>query len=128
MAKAKYIILDTETTGASDDDRVIQLGFVVLTPGEPIEVHNEFCSSDVEIKFGAMAVHHITPDMLEGKPKCRDTAAYKRLQELNTPDNYMIIHNTPFDIGMLNKEGFELDEVYRYTSLCAPSLSWWGDA
>ncbi len=104
MAK-KYIILDTETTGVSDNDRIIQLGYIVLGAKE-IEVQNEFFSSDVPISFGAMEVHGITPEMLEGKGSCVDSASYKRLLELNTNDNYMIIHNAPFDIAMLNKEGF----------------------
>ena len=104
MAK-KYIILDTETTGTGETDRVIQLGYIVLGAKE-IEVHNEFCSSGIPISFGAMEVHGITPDLLEGKPACTDMPSYKRLQELNTPENYMIIHNAPFDLGMLEKEGF----------------------
>ena len=103
---AKYIILDTETTGTDEEDRVIQLGYMVLGT-KKIEVHNEFCSSDIPIKFGAMEVHGITPDMLEGKAECVQTQAYKRLLELNTPENYLIIHNAPFDIKMLEKEGFE---------------------
>ena len=102
---AKYIILDTETTGTGDNDRVIQLGYIVLGVN-PIEVHNEFNSSDVPISFGAMEVHGITPDLLDGKPSCTETSAYKRLLELNTNDNYLIIHNAPFDIKMLEKEGF----------------------
>ena len=103
---AKYIILDTETTGTDEEDRVIQLGYMVLGAKE-IEVHNEFCSTDIPIKFGAMEVHGIIPDMLEGKPECVQTQAYKRLLEINTPENYLIIHNAPFDIKMLEKEGFE---------------------
>jgi len=103
---AKYIILDTETTGAGEADRVIQLGYIVLGAKE-IEVHNEFCSSEVPISFGAMEVHNITPDMIEDKPSCIETTSYKRLQELNTQENYLIIHNAPFDVGMLEKEGFE---------------------
>jgi len=103
---AKYIILDTETTGTDEEDRVIQLGYMVLGAKE-IEVHNEFCSTDIPIKFGAMEVHGIIPDMLEGKPECVQTQAYKRLLELNTAENYLIIHNAPFDIKMLEKEGFE---------------------
>ena len=102
---AKYIILDTETTGTADNDRVIQLGYIVLG-SNPIEVHNEFNSSDVPISFGAMEVHGITPDLLAGKPVCTETSAYKRLLELNTNENYLIIHNAPFDIKMLEKEGF----------------------
>ncbi len=104
MAK-KYIILDTETTGTGEQDRVIQLGFVVLGAKE-VEVHNEFNSCDRPISFGAMEVHGITPEMLEGKSACQETNAYKRLQELNSNDNYMIIHNAPFDLGMLEKENF----------------------
>ena len=103
---AKYIILDTETTGTGDLDRVIQLGFIVLGAKE-IEVHNEFNSSDVPISFGAMEVHGITPDLIANEPLCTETSAYKRLLELNTNDNYLIIHNAPFDIGMLAKEGFQ---------------------
>ena len=102
----KYVILDTETTGTGDLDRVIQLGYVVLGAKE-VEVHNEFNSSDVPIGFGAMEVHGITEDMIEGKLSCTETSAYKRLQELNTNENYMIIHNAPFDLKMLQKEGFE---------------------
>lgn len=102
---AKYIILDTETTGAAESDRIIQLGYLVLG-GKEIEVHNEFNSSDVPISFGAMEVHGITPEMLEGKHSCVETQGYKRLLELNTPENYLIIHNAPFDIKMLEKEGF----------------------
>jgi DNA polymerase III epsilon subunit-like protein len=94
---ARYIILDTETTGTSEQDRIIQLGFIVLGAKE-IEVHNEFNSCDVPISFGAMEVHGITPE----------TSAYKRLNELNTSENYMIIHNAPFDLGMLEKEGFNI--------------------
>jgi len=102
----KYIILDTETTGVGENDRIIQLGYIVLGAKE-VEVHNEFNSSDVPISFGAMEVHGTTPEMIEGKPACVETTAYKRLLELNTNENYMIIHNSPFDIGMLEKEGFK---------------------
>ena len=104
---AKYIILDTETTGTDEQDRVIQLGYMVLG-GKDVEVHNEFCSADVPINFAAMEVHGITPEMIDGKPKCTEMPAYKRLFELNTPENYMIIHNAPFDLKMLEKEGFEV--------------------
>lgn len=100
-----YIILDTETTGTEELDRIIQLGFMVLG-AKDIEVHNDFCSANVPINFAAMEVHGITPDMIVGKPTCQETTAYKRLLELNQPHNYIIIHNASFDLGMLEKEGF----------------------
>lgn len=103
---AKYIILDTETTGTAEEDRIIQLGYMVLGSQE-VEVHNEFCSSEVAIKYPAMEAHGITPEMIEGKPPFSELQSYARLQELNTQENYMVIHNAPFDLGMLAKEGFE---------------------
>ncbi len=105
MAK-QYVILDTETTGTGEEDRVIQLGYLVLGTKE-IEVHNEFNTAPVPISFGAMEVHGITEEMIEGKPTCVETSAYKRLEALNSSENYIIIHNAPFDLKMLAKEGFE---------------------
>ena len=120
---AKYIILDTETTGIGENDKIIQLGYIVLgKPSEGVEVHNEFCSCDTEIGLGAMETHHITPEMIAGKPVCTDMQAYKRLVELNSDDNYMIIHNAPFDLGMLEKEGFKNQMQLIDTLRCAKHL------
>lgn len=120
---AKYIILDTETTGIGENDKIIQLGYMVLgKPSEKVEVHNEFCSCDTEIGLGAMETHHITPEMISGKPLCTDMQAYKRLVELNSDDNYMIIHNAPFDLGMLEKEGFKNQMQLIDTLRCAKHL------
>ncbi|RUM61091.1 MAG: hypothetical protein DSZ03_09020 [Sulfurimonas sp.] len=101
----QYIILDTETTGTQEQDRIIQLGFLVLD-NKNVSVYNDFCHSDTPISYGAMEVHGITPEMVEGKPACTDTPAYATLNELNREENYLIIHNAPFDLGMLAKEGF----------------------
>ncbi|MDP3588328.1 MAG: exonuclease domain-containing protein [Sulfuricurvum sp.] len=118
---AKYIILDTETTGAGENDRVIQLGFMVLD-GKNVQVHNDLCSSPVPIGYGAMEVHGITPDQIEGKPSCVETSAFKALEVLNTPDNVMIIHNAPFDLGMLAKENFTSKMRLIDTLRCAKHL------
>lgn len=114
----KTIILDTETTGVEEEDRICQLSYVVLDKlGNIEEVHNEFCMPPVPIKFDAMAVHHITPEMLEGKPDCISSSAFQRLNELNSPENLMVIQNAQFDLDMLAKEGFystmRLVDTYR---------------
>jgi DNA polymerase III epsilon subunit-like protein len=59
--------LDTETTGAGEEDRIIQLGFMVLE-GKKVDVYNDLCSAPLPIGYGAMEVHGITPEMIEGKP------------------------------------------------------------
>jgi len=118
---AKYILLDTETTGAGENDRVIQLGFMVLD-GKNVQVHNDLCSTSVPIGYGAMEVHGITPEQIEGKPSCVETSAFKALEELNTADNVMIIHNAPFDLGMLAKENFTSKMRLIDTLRCAKHL------
>ena len=107
MSINKIIILDTETTGVLEEDRIIQLSYIVTdASGKIEEVHNEFCEAPLPIKFDAMAIHHITPEELEGKPACTELKGYARLHELNTPENLIVIQSAEFDLGMLAKEGF----------------------
>jgi DNA polymerase III alpha subunit (gram-positive type) len=119
---SKFIILDTETTGISDEDRIIQLGYMVVDGKEPVEVHNVFCQAELPIKIEAMETHGITPAMIANEPFCVETAGYKRLQELNVHDNYMIMHNAPFDTKMLEKEGFGNQMQIVDTLRCAKHL------
>lgn len=103
----KVIILDTETTGTLDEDRICQLSYLVTDiEGNIEELHDELCLPPIDIKFEAMAVHHITPEMIQGKGSCIDTKAFKRLCELNTNENILVIQNAKFDLDMLFKEGF----------------------
>lgn len=118
---AKYILLDTETTGAGEEDRVIQLGYMVLD-GKNVDVYNDMCSAPVSISYGAMEVHGITPEMIEGLAPCIETTAFRTLCELNTPDNVLIIHNAPFDLGMLSKENFTSQMRLIDTLRCARHL------
>ncbi len=119
---AKFVLLDTETTGAGDNDRVIQLGFMVLENGSAPQVHQSFCVSEQPISFGAMEVHGITPEMLEGCAPLSACEAYQTLLSLNTADNVMVIHNAPFDLGMLRKEGFTCNMKLIDTLRCAKHL------
>ena len=119
---AKYVLFDTETTGASEEDRIIQIGSMIIDIKVPIEVYDELCSCEIPIKLEAMEVHNITPDLLENKPKFIDTNFYNRLKELNSNENFLIAHNLPFDLGMLEKEGFENSFTLIDTLRCARHL------
>lgn len=86
----KIIVLDTETTGMLEKDRICQLSYLVLNEEFEIEeIHNDLCTPPLPISYEAMAIHHITPEMLEGEPTCVQTKAYKRLCELNVPTNIL---------------------------------------
>jgi exodeoxyribonuclease X len=108
MAERKIIILDTETTGILEEDRIIQLSYLVCNDeGRVEEVHNEYCLAPLPSKFDSMAIHHITPEMIADKPACVQLKGFARLSELNTPENIIVIQSAEFDLGMLAKEGFE---------------------
>jgi len=112
---AKYILFDTETTGNQEEDRIIQIGAMIVHSKDNIEVYDELCSSEVDIKIEAMEVHNIVPSKLLGKPKFIQTNAWEKLQEYNNESNYLIAHNINFDLGMLQKDGFV--NHYTLTSL-----------
>jgi len=103
---AKYILFDTETTGNQEEDRIIQVGAMIVDAQGEVEVFDELCSTMLPIKIEAMAVHGITPNLLEGKGLFTETNFYKTLQSLNNQENYLVAHNMPFDMGMMEKEGF----------------------
>jgi len=103
---AKYILFDTETTGNKEEDKIIQVGAMIVDSKGEVEVFDELCSTTLPIKFEAMEVHGITPNLIEGKDKFIETNFYKTLLSLNNQDNYLIAHNMPFDLQMLEKEGF----------------------
>ena len=121
----KTIILDTETTGTAQADRICQLSYLVCDEqGEILEIHKDLCTPPLSISFEAMAIHHITPEALIGTPSCVETTAFKRLIELNTPDNLIVIQNAEFDLGMLAKEELnsqmQLVDTFRVLRACHP--------
>ena len=118
----KFVLFDTETTGLDDDDRIIQIGAIILDAKGKIEVFNELCKANKGIEFDAMETHHITNEMIEGKGKFIDTNCYKRIQELNSSENYLIAHNINFDLEMLRREGFECKYTLIDTLRCAKHL------
>ncbi len=103
----KLIILDTETTGNKEKDRICQLSYIVMNENFEIEeIHNDLVKPPVPISFEAMAVHHITNEMVENKPEIKSTTSFNKLKELNSSNNIAIIHNSAFDLDMLKKEDF----------------------
>ncbi len=119
---AKYILFDTETTGANEEDRIIQIGMMIVHSKNEIEIYDELCSCETPIKLEAMEVHNIVPEMLVGKPNFLKTKSFEKLTSYNENENYLIAHNINFDLGMLMKEGFENNFTLIDTLRCARHL------
>lgn len=107
---AYNIFFDTETTGIDLEDQIIQIGAIITdTKGELYKkgVYDELCSSNIPIKLQAMSTHGLRQADIDGKPSFKKTEFWEDLNELNSFENYLIAHNSPFDLGMLEKHKFE---------------------
>lgn len=121
---SKSIIFDTETTGLNVEDRIIQVGAIVVDSYPDVKdvVIDELCSSSVEIKIPAMAVHGIRQDKIDNKPIFKETNFYKMISQNNSPENYLVAHNLDFDKAMLEKEDFVNSYSLIDTLQCAKHL------
>jgi DNA polymerase-3 subunit epsilon len=120
----RQIVLDTETTGLelAQGHRIIEIGCVELVSRRVSanEFHH-YLNPEREIDAGALAVHGITREFLQAKPRFGDVAAslldYLRGAEL-------IIHNAEFDVGFLNSELARAGLAERIETLCRVTDTW----
>lgn len=100
----RQIVLDTETTGLEFKlgHRVIEIGCVELIGRKLTQRRfHHYLNPERPIEAGAQAVHGLTNEFLQDKPKFAEIAAefqdFVRGAEL-------VIHNAAFDLGFLNNE------------------------
>ena len=105
----RQIFLDTETTGLEHKlgHRIIEIGCVEMCNRRLTNRHfHRYINPERDIDAGALAVHGISLEFLQDKPRFTEIAGefldFVRGAEL-------IIHNAPFDIGFLNAELARLD-------------------
>ena len=117
----RQIVLDTETTGLEHKlgHRIIEIGGVEINNRHLTNHHfHYYLNPEREIDEGAQAVHGISLDFLQDKPRFAEIAAefldFVRGAEL-------IIHNAPFDVGFLNAELARLD-MAPIESVCSAVL------
>ncbi len=96
----KLIFFDTETTGNTEKDFLIQLAYKADD-----ETFSNLYKSEIKIPPEASAVHHITNKMLADKVSFKSSPDYKKIKELFENENSVVIaHNATFDLTMLKKE------------------------
>ena len=123
--QVRFAVVDTETTGLStDDDRVLQVGVVVVRGNGTVE--KEFVTYVRRLTWGfghvgAFHIHGITRRQLRGGIKPREA-----LEELNAliSDCVFTAHNAKFDIGFLQSDSTRLQIPLKLTGpLCTLNLS-----
>jgi len=106
MNEPLIVFLDTETTGLTDKDRLVQIAYKVWkTDEEGVELFKP--PAGVELSYEATSVHHITRAMVSDKPLFGESKMKKRLQELFEQGAIMVAHNALFDMGIISLEGLK---------------------
>lgn len=109
----RQVILDTETTGFEHEDghRIIEVGCIELNDRQPTgRTFHEYVNPDRDVPQESVAIHGLTNEFLEDKPRFADIAedliAFIRGSEL-------VMHNASFDVGHLDAEFARLDDGIR---------------
>ncbi|PFY73906.1 3'-5' exonuclease [Bacillus wiedmannii] len=93
--KDQFVILDTETTGLTLRNQIIEISVIDLT-GKILL--NSIVKPTIIIPAEATSIHGITNEMVQGAPSW--TAIYKELREV-TVGKTLLIYNAEFDLGMI---------------------------
>ncbi|MDA9129062.1 exonuclease domain-containing protein [Candidatus Gracilibacteria bacterium] len=101
----KVFCLDTETSAGSRDGKIVQVAIV------DEEFRQEWLiNPESYIQPGCIAVHKITPEMVQDKPNFFASGAYKELQKRLDNDEILIAHHAPFDTAILANEGVHIEK------------------
>jgi DNA polymerase-3 subunit epsilon len=100
----REIVLDTETTGLdpADGHRIVEVGCIELLNHVPTgRDFHRYVNPERAMDADAFAVHGITDEMLDGKPRFAEIVD-ELLAFLG--DGRLVIHNAEFDLRFLNHE------------------------
>lgn len=99
----RYVIIDLETTGhsPSTNDKIIEVGIVVVENDEIIGEYATFLNPDKSIPSFISNLTGITDEDVKDAPSFSEKA--DEIVE-HFDNSYLIAHNVPFDLGFLNAE------------------------
>jgi DNA polymerase-3 subunit epsilon len=99
LAKETFICLDCELTGLDvNQDRIIEIGVVKFNFDQILEEFESLIDPECVIPQTSIDIHHITQDMVEGKPKMHDVIP----EILKLVGNHIVVgHGVEFDIAMV---------------------------
>jgi DNA polymerase-3 subunit epsilon len=100
----REVILDLETTGLDPTrgHRVIEIGAVeIINKMKTGKFFHKFIKPDIDVSPGAFAIHGISNEFLQDKPKF-----YEIVEDFLffIGEDKLVIHNAPFDMKFINSE------------------------
>lgn len=101
LADLTCVVFDTETTGLTDGDRIVQIAGLRLARGRLTgERFETLVDPGRPVPPASTAIHGITDEMLRGAPDLTSVlTAFQHFCE----GSVLIAHNAPFDMGFLRR-------------------------
>lgn len=99
IEKQKFVCIDCETTGLdAQQDHIIEVAVMCFDGNQVYAQMESLINPECTIPETSIAIHHITPEMVEGKP----TIAQVLPEILQLIGNHIIVgHGVGFDIDIL---------------------------
>lgn len=102
-----FVCLDLETTGLdAKKDRIIEIAAAKFTLDDIVDQYETLIDPKMEIPAPSIAVHHITQEMVNGKPIIEDEI-HKLLNFIG--DLPLVGHSISFDIDIIHAQATRLD-------------------
>ncbi len=105
--QARFVVFDAEMTGLGEEDRLLSLGAVRIEASR-LDLAGSFyeiLDPSREIPAESIKIHHIVPNMAEGRPDAA-TVLPRFLDFIGS--NILVAHNARFDKEFLNREMLRL--------------------
>lgn len=128
LADLTCVVFDTETTGLSDADRIVQIAGLRIAGGRLTgERFDTLVNPGLPIPPASTQIHRITDAMVTDAPRMGAAlTAFQHFAEGTT----LIAHNAPFDMGMLHRAapetGAQFDNPVLDTVLLSAMI--WGQS
>lgn len=115
LNKDTFICLDCETTGLeSKTDRIIEIAIVKFTFSETLESFETLIDPEAPISEVSITIHHITPDMVHGKPKIQEVLP----QIIQMVGSFIVIgHGIQMDLAFLAETAKRFGISHPFNSL-----------
>ena len=117
----EFCVFDIETTGLSfQNDKITEIGAVILKNGEIIERYDTFVNPNIEIPENIIELTGITNEMVKDARQI-DEVLPEFFEFVG--DRILVAHNAGFDTGFIRKASQECNLPFNFTYLDTVALS-----
>lgn len=101
LKESTFVCIDCESTGLdTKQDRIVEVAVTSFTFTAPIDSFDSLIDPERDIPANVIAVHHITPEMVAGKPKIKEVLP----EVLRIIGKHPIVgHGVQFDIDLIDQ-------------------------